>query len=60
MLKDESVICFFLFNILVTKSTLYSTTNSNIEKAKLRKLLGNPPTSSDKHTIGDELIGRHC
>lgn len=33
-----------------------SLSNQLIEKAYQRKLLGNPPTSSDKITIGDEVI----
>ena len=31
-------------------------TNTAIEEAHRRKLLGDPPTSPDKHTIGDEVI----
>ena len=31
-------------------------TQKNIFYANNRKLLGNPPTSPDKHTIGDEII----
>nr|WP_255424878.1 PIN domain-containing protein [Corallococcus sp. CA053C] len=33
-----------------------STTDVLITRAHRRKLLGNPPSSPDKHTIGDELI----
>lgn len=44
------------FEGLVSKSDIFPTTSESIEKAKSRKLLGNPPTSPDKHTIGDELI----
>lgn len=44
------------FEGLVSKSETFRTTIESIEKAKARKLLGNPPTSPDKHTIGDELI----
>jgi hypothetical protein len=32
------------------------TTDELITRAHRRKLLGNPPSSPDKHTIGDELI----
>ncbi|ALU89846.1 hypothetical protein Hrubri_2670 [Herbaspirillum rubrisubalbicans M1] len=41
---------------LVNEMFFYATKDSAIEKAKLRKILGNPPTSPDKYTIGDELI----
>lgn len=41
---------------LIGEMVRYHTTDAAIEKAKLRKILGNPPTSPDKHTIGDELI----
>lgn len=44
------------FEKLVKESTLFRTSPAAIEKAKTRKLLGEPPTSPDKHTIGDELI----
>ena len=32
------------------------TTDALITRAHRRKLLGNPPSSPDKHTIGDEMI----
>ncbi|MEZ0295141.1 MAG: PIN domain-containing protein [Candidatus Methylacidiphilales bacterium] len=35
---------------------LYPTFPDAISRAQTRKLLGNPPVSPDKHTIGDELI----
>lgn len=41
---------------LIDEMNYYLTKESAIEKAKLRKILGNPPTSPDKYTIGDELI----
>ena len=44
-----------LSKLLEDGKTLF-TTSDLIEKAKTRKLLGEPPTSPDKHTIGDELI----
>lgn len=44
------------FENLVKKSNIFPISTLAIEQAKLRKLLGNPPTSPDKHTIGDELI----
>ncbi len=44
------------FNKLSAAAALLATTAEAIEKAKTRKALGEPPTSPDKHTIGDELI----
>jgi predicted nucleic acid-binding protein len=44
------------FEKLVKESKLFRTSSASIEKAKTRKLLGEPPTSPDKYTIGDELI----
>ncbi|WP_157201672.1 PIN domain-containing protein [Massilia sp. Root418] len=41
---------------LIGEMNYYVTNAEVIEKAKLRKILGNPPTSPDKYTIGDELI----
>lgn len=41
---------------LIDEMNFYDTKESAIDRAKLRKILGNPPTSPDKHTIGDELI----
>jgi len=41
---------------LIDEMNFYETRKGAIEKAKLRKILGNPPTSPDKYTIGDELI----
>jgi len=36
--------------------TILEPSDELVDKAFRRKLLGNPPTSSGKHTIGDELI----
>lgn len=36
--------------------TTIATPADALEKAKQRKLLGDPPTSPDKHTVGDEII----
>ncbi|KAB8142953.1 hypothetical protein F8S13_11970 [Chloroflexia bacterium SDU3-3] len=36
--------------------SVFPVTKTNIEAAKDRKALGNPPTSSNKYTIGDEVI----
>lgn len=44
------------FDKLVTAATILPTNSQLIEKARIRKILGKPPTSPDKHTIGDELI----
>ena len=33
----------------------YEITDEIIQRAQKRKLLGNPPTSTDKHSIGDEV-----
>jgi hypothetical protein len=41
---------------LIDGMSFYVTNEAAIERAKLRKILGNPPTSPDKYTIGDELI----
>jgi predicted nucleic acid-binding protein len=49
---------------LYTHGTTMSTSNDALAKAHARKLLGDPPTSPDKHTVGDELIWEtllvHC
>jgi hypothetical protein len=34
---------------------IFETTDELVDKAFRRKLLGSPPTSPDKHTVGDEL-----
>ena len=36
--------------------TTMSTPPDALNKAQTRKLLGEPPTSPDKHTVGDEII----
>lgn len=36
--------------------TILEPSNELVDKAFRRKLLGNPPTSPDKYTVGDELI----
>ena len=41
---------------LYVHGTTMSTPHDAIPKAQKRKLLGAPPTSPDKHTIGDEVI----
>jgi len=44
------------FEQLVKSAKLVTFDDPLIERARRRKLLGQPPTSPDKHTIGDELI----
>lgn len=44
------------FDELVRKSTRLNLLEAALKAAKTRKVLGNPPTSPDKHTIGDEII----
>ncbi len=44
------------FEKLIAKASVFATTPQAVDRAKLRKALGEPPTSPDKHTIGDELI----
>jgi predicted nucleic acid-binding protein len=47
------------FKRLVSESykndTIYVTTEEIINKAHKRKLIGNPPTTADKYSIGDEI-----
>lgn len=47
------------FNHFVNESykneTIYATTDRIISKAHKRKLIGNPPTTADKYSIGDEI-----
>jgi hypothetical protein len=54
--REDSDLVLAEFNKIVNGCQRISTTAALIEKAKLRKSLGNPPTSPDRHTIGDELI----
>lgn len=44
------------FDRLVAAAVTVPTDSGLIERARTRKLLGKPPTTPDKHTIGDELI----
>lgn len=39
----------------IKNNKVYHTTDEIIKKAHRRKLIGNPPTSSDKYSIGDEI-----
>ena len=41
---------------LYVHGTTMSTPDDALAKAQQRKLLGDPPTSPDKHTVGDEVI----
>lgn len=47
---------FGKFDELTGKAHLYATSDAAFEKAKRRKIIGDPPTSPDKYTVGDELI----
>ena len=44
------------FEKLVSTAQVLPTTSKAINLARLRKQLGDPPTSPDRHSIGDELI----
>jgi predicted nucleic acid-binding protein len=44
------------FEKLIKSCQYIRTSEDSIIRAHRRKLLGQPPTSPDKHTIGDELI----
>lgn len=44
------------FRALTTSARTLPTTKENVQRAHERKLLGHPPSSDDKTTIGDELI----
>lgn len=41
---------------LIKTSTFIKTKEELIGKAKIRKILGNPPTSPDRHSVCDELL----
>lgn len=41
---------------LTKNCTLMKTKEELIAKAKIRKILGNPPISPDRHSVGDELL----
>jgi len=53
---DQSDSVLREFDNLVEGALVLNTTDKAIERAQLRKQLGEPPTSPDRHTIGDELI----
>lgn len=44
------------FERIVAGATCLSTAEAAVHRAQRRKLLGQPPASPDRHTIGDELI----
>ncbi|RYE56462.1 MAG: hypothetical protein EOP20_08870, partial [Hyphomicrobiales bacterium] len=54
--KEESDPVLAAFEKLVGATKVIAIEDSLIERARRRKILGQPPTSPDKHTIGDELI----
>lgn len=53
---EESDPVLAAFERLVRAATLITFDDLLIKQARRRKLLGQPPTSPDRHTIGDELI----
>lgn len=44
------------FERIVEKACVLEMSDEAFNRANRRKLLGNPPTSPDKHSIGDEVI----
>jgi predicted nucleic acid-binding protein len=54
---NDPVAAFFkrLVNESYQNDTVYITTEEIINKAHRRKLIGNPPTTADKYSIGDEI-----
>lgn len=54
--KEESDPVLAAFEKLVAATKVIAIEDSLVERARRRKILGQPPTSPDKHTIGDELI----
>lgn len=54
--NEESDLVLAAFEKLVGSAKVIGFDDALIERARRRKLLGQPPTSPDKHTIGDELI----
>jgi predicted nucleic acid-binding protein len=56
MIDPNADLVLKAFNQLVCATRTIPTDSNLIILAHTRKLLGNPPTSPDKHTIGDELI----
>lgn len=55
VLDEQSDVVLVAFEKLVSAAQTIATTSDFVSKARTRKLLGNPPTSPDKHTVGDEL-----
>ena len=53
---DDSDDVLIEFRELCESAQRLPTSKRNIESAQHRKLLGNPPYSPGKHTIGDEVI----
>jgi uncharacterized protein with PIN domain len=56
VIDETSDVVLTEFANLAAAATHLPTTEMAIERARRRKLLGEPPTSPDRHTIGDELI----
>lgn len=53
--KEESDLVLVAFEKLVSSVKVIGFDDTLIERARRRKVLGQPPTSPDKHTVGDEL-----
>lgn len=53
--KEESDLVLVAFEKLVSSAKVIDFDDALIERARRRKVLGQPPTSPDKHTVGDEL-----
>lgn len=53
--NEPSDLVLAAFEKLVAVSVTISTSEDLINRARTRKLLGQPPTSPDKYTVGDEL-----
>ncbi len=56
MSNEQSDIVLQEFAKIEAAALHLASQDAAISKAQRRKLLGEPPTSPDKHTIGDELI----
>lgn len=56
MVKEESDPVLTAFEKLVSAAKVVGFDDALVERARRRKVLGQPPTSPDKHTVGDEVI----
>jgi predicted nucleic acid-binding protein len=55
VVDEQNDLVLVAFEKLVINARRIATTPGLVDKARTRKLLGSPPTSPDKYTIGDEL-----